>query len=407
MDESEQVEVSSIRWPERLNVHSDLDDDVVDFKRELESWLKQNVPEHVGLDDEVGRFEQRLRWQKTLFDAGWAGVSWPTEYGGRGAGPLQQFVFYEAMARASAPEPVNQPGIILFGPTLMVYGSEELKRRYLTRMLSAEDIWCQGFSEPEAGSDLGSLRTSATFTDGRYVVRGQKIWTSFAPYANKCALLCRTDSSESGHGGLTMMILDLKQPGVEIRPIQQITGDRRDFGELFLDGATIESDHVAGEVGRGWEFAMKMLEFERSDLGLHNHVRLESRVAVIADLLRDQSDRTGSFSDADVYGLRQRLADVWMRCNLLRQFNFATARRLAEGQAPEASASMLRLYWSELAQAIGELEIDCAGADGPHHSEHAFEFLHSRHTTIASGTQQIQRDLVAQRVLGLPRQKRG
>jgi alkylation response protein AidB-like acyl-CoA dehydrogenase len=389
----------------RLDLNAAFDPEALEFGRELSSWLADHVPDAVSIEDEAGRFELRRSWQRTLFDAGWAGVSWPEEYGGRGAGPLQQFIYYEAMAWARAPEPVNQPGIILFGPALMVYGPDRLKEMYLRRMLSAEDIWCQGFSEPDAGSDLASIRTKATLIDDEFVVEGRKIWTSFAPYANKCALLCRTDAKQTRHAGLSMLILDLGQPGVEIGPIRQITGDENDFGQLFLDGAKVPRSHVAGEVGQGWEFAMKMLEFERSDLGLHNHARLETRVAVIAELLASTEARHAA-EPAELSALHARLADVWTRCGLLRQFNLATAQRLAEGEPPNVSASMLRLYWSELAQLIGELEIDTAGADSEIGSEHIFEYLHSLHTTIASGTQEIQRNIVAQRILGLPREER-
>ena len=389
----------------RFDINATLDPDAVEFGRELTSWLSAHVPDTVGLDDEAGRFELRRSWQRTLFDAGWAGVSWPEEYGGRGAGPLQQFIYYEAMALARAPEPVNQPGIILFGPALMVYGPDRLKQEHLRRMLSAEDIWCQGFSEPDAGSDLASIRTKATLTDDHYLIEGRKIWTSFAPYANKCALLCRTDPTQAGHRGLSMLVLDLQQPGVEIGAIRQITGDEKDFGQLFLDGARVPRSQVAGEVGHGWAFAMKMLEFERSDLGLHNHARLETRVAVIRQLVKSLEAR-GATDPTELHALRTRLADVWTRCGLLRQFNLATAQRLAEGEPPSVSASMLRLYWSELAQLIGELEIDTAGADGDVGSENIFEYLHSRHTTIASGTREIQRNIVAQRILGLPREER-
>ncbi len=383
-----------------LNV--DLGREIDNFRAELRTWLSRNVPKDYSSANESDDYELRRKWQSTLFDAGWAGIAWPETYGGRGAGPLQQFVYYEEMARAGAPEPVNQPGLILFGPTLMVYGSEELKRRYLPRMLSADDIWCQGFSEPEAGSDLASVRTRAEIQDGHFVVTGQKIWTSFATHAQKCALLCRTSDTEKPHAGLTMLILDLEQPAVEVKPIRQITGDDLEFGQLFIDRAHVPIDHVAGEIGGGWKFAMKMLEFERSDLGLHNHAALTRRVKAAAELVREAL-KQGTLAAADAHALKQRLADVWSRCGLLRQFNLAVAQGLANGVNPGPQSSLLRLYWSELSQAIGELEYDCVGPDAPLASEFAHEYLYSKHTTIASGAQQIQRDIAAQRYLGLPR----
>jgi len=387
-----------------LDLNIDLGEDVEEFRTELRRWLDGRVPRLVPGMDEAELFDARRRWQRDLFDAGWAGVAWPREYGGRGAGPLQQFVYYEELTKAGAPEPVNQPGIILFGPTLMALGSETLKKQYLPRMLSAEDIWCQGFSEPDAGSDLAGVRTTAVLEGDHYVARGQKVWTSWATYSDRCALLCRTDTTAERHRGLSMLILDLHQPGVEARPITQITGDHREFGELFIDGATVPVDHVAGDPGGGWAFAMAMLEHERSDLGLHNHARLQARVSQIAEVIA-AAIADGRLAGADAVDLKQRLADVWIRCGLLRDFNAGTALRLARGEVPGARSSIIRLYWSELAQAVGELALACAGPDSPVTAEFAFDFLHSRHTTIASGSQQIQRDIVAQRVLGLPRHR--
>lgn len=385
-----------------LDLHLDLGDGIDEFLLDLRRWLSGRVPRIDSGMDEGEQFEIRRQWQRDLFEAGWAGIAWPREYGGRGAGPVQQFVYYEELARVGAPEPVNQPGIILFGPTLMALGSDALKKRYLPRMLSAEDIWCQGFSEPAAGSDLAGVRTTATLQGDDYVVRGQKVWTSWATYSDRCALLCRTDSSAERHSGLSMLILDLHQPGVEARPITQITGDHREFGELFIDDAHVPVDHVAGEPGAGWAFAMAMLEHERSELGLHNHALLQARVAQIAEVIAT-SIHDGRLLGVDAVDLRLRLADVWTRCGLLRDFNAATALRLAKGQKPGARSSVIRLYWSELAQAVGELALACVEPGSPISADFTYDFLHSRHTTIASGSQQIQRDIVAQRVLGLPR----
>lgn len=390
--------------PKGIGLELDLGPNVNQFRTELRQWLTSNVPESDLAADEATNYEIRRGWQQTLFAAGWAGVSWPEEYGGTGSGPLQQFVYYEEMARAGAPEPVNQPGLILFGPTLMIYGSEALKRRYLPRMLSAEDIWCQGFSEPEAGSDLSAVRTRAELDGDQFVVSGQKIWTSFANYAKKCALLCRTTQTNQDrpHDGLTMLILDLDQPGVEVAPIRQITGDSLEFGQLFIDEAKVPVDQIAGSIGGGWQFAMKMLEFERSDLGLHNHAALEKRLVAVAKFIQNSVDR-GAMSKFDAISIRQKLADAWVRCGLLRQFNVAVAYGLERGEMPGSQASLIRLYWSELSQAVGDLEYECLGPDAPVDAEFTHDYLHSLHTTIASGTQQIQLNIVAQRYLGLPR----
>lgn len=373
-----------------------------EFRSEFRSWLHQHVPREPEPSDTVGAFEFRREWQRRLHDHGWAGIAWPTEFGGRDATPVEQFIYYEELAYAGAPQPVNEPGMMFFGPALMVHGSEMLKRRYLPAILSADDVFCQGFSEPDAGSDLASLRTRAEWDEeGDLRVTGQKTWSTWAPYADRCALLCRTDPDRDRHRGLSLVILDLCQDGVLTSPIRQITG-QEEFGEIKLDGARVGRDHVVGDLNGGWAVAMSMLEFERSDVGLHDHGRIEVFLGELRSRL--VAGRNDGLIEADAYSaLRVELADAYTRNQCLRELNLALSQRRTAGERIADSGSVVRLYWSDLAQAVGTLAIEIGGPDCGLDDELAQNYLYSRSLTIASGTSQIQRNIVAERVLGLPR----
>lgn len=373
-----------------------------EFRREFRSWLQTHVPREPEPADTAGAFEFRRSWQRLLFDHGWAGIAWPTEYGGRDATPFEQFTYYEELAYARAPKPVNEPGMMFFGPALMVHGSEMLKRRYLPSILSADDVFCQGFSEPDAGSDLASLRTSAELgQDDDLLVTGQKTWSTWAPYADRCALLCRTDPTQDRHRGLSLMILDLHQEGVLTPPIRQITG-QEEFGEIHLDRARVRRDHVVGGLHDGWRVAMTLLEFERSDVGLHDHARIEVFLGELRTRLVAGRD-DGSIG-ADAYSaLRAGIADAFIRCQCLRELNRSLSQRRTHGERIADSGSVVRLYWSDLAQAVGTLAMEVAGPDSGLDDDLAHNYLYSRSLTIASGTSQIQRNIVGERVLALPR----
>jgi alkylation response protein AidB-like acyl-CoA dehydrogenase len=371
------------------------------LRAELRAWLTANVPGEPEPEDETERFRFRRDWQRTLFEGGWAGISWPKRYGGRGAGPLEQFVYYEELARAEAPDIVNRPGIVLVGPTMMAHAADEVKDRFLPGILSGDDIWCQGFSEPAAGSDLAGLQTRATRDGDSYEVDGQKVWTTWAQFADYCAVLCRTDRDAERHRGLSMIVVPMDQPGVTQRPIVQITREA-EFGEVFFDSARAPAGWVIGEPGDGWGAAMTMLEFERGDQGFTDHGRLFVKLAGLAGVLRAARDDGRLGGDA-LARARAAFADVWSRCVLLRQFNLGLAARLAGGARVGFDGSLAKLYWSELEQSVAELGLLLAGPDGLLDGDWTADYLRSRATTIYSGTSEIQRNIVAEKVLGLPR----
>lgn len=379
----------------------DLGDEVEAFRTELRAWLQEHVPSQQPDPRDLGAvFAFQREWQRALHAHGWVGITWPREHGGRGAGPVEQYVYYEELARSGAPRLLSQPAIVLVGPTLMVHGSVALQARHLRRMLAAEDVWCQGFSEPGAGSDLAGLRTRARLDGDHYVLDGQKTWTTWAPYADLCAVLCRTDPAQSRHRGLSLIVVDLHQPGVTVRPIVQLTG-QAEFGEIFLDGARAPRDAVIGEPGDGWAAAMTMLEFERSDPGFTDHARLLHRLEAVATRVRGGAAvGRGRHDEQELW---RRLARLWVRCQVLRRLNLDAAQRLARGERIGDRGSVIKLYWSELYQAIGDLTGEVAGLGGLLEDEWTLTYLESRAASIYSGTSEIQRTIIGERVAGLPR----
>ncbi len=374
------------------------------FRREFRSWLERHVPRERPPRDLDERFEWGRAWQRELAEAGWAGIAWPEAYGGRGADAVQQFIYYEELAWARAPEVVNGPGLLLTGPTLMVHGTEELKRRLLPRILDASDIWSQGFSEPDHGSDLGSIRTSAhDGGDGSWVIDGQKVWTSHAMWATYCFVLCRTSEPEGGrkYDGLSMIICEFDQPEVVVTPLRQITGEA-EFAQVFFNKARAPLSALIGEADNGWNVAMTMLEFERSEQGFTDHSRLLARLDEIRRFVLD-GEAEGMLPPDLRASLRPRFLDLWSRCQLLAQFNLGRALALDRGEKIGHWGSYMKLYWSELLQGVTELGIDVVGAgeDGLH--DWAHDYLANRAATIYSGTSEIQRNVIGDRLLGLPR----
>ncbi|MCW3019232.1 MAG: acyl-CoA dehydrogenase [Solirubrobacterales bacterium] len=372
------------------------------FRQEFRGWLAAHAsgaPEPLDQDE---RFALRRAWQRTLFDGGWAGPAWPEEVGGRGAGPLHQFMYYEELALARAPEAVNTPGIALLGPTLMVLGSDELKARFLPAILSGEEIYCQGFSEPNAGSDLASLRTRARLDGQEWVIDGQKIWTTWAQYSDFCFVLCRTEADSERHRGLTLLICPLDQPGVSVRPITQISGDP-EFAEVFFDGARAPAEYAVGAIGDGWATAMILFQFERADQCFTDHARMLVRLADIAGELRTAA-REKLLPEHAVAQARLRLAELWIRCQQLRRLNLRVAVRGEAGEAIGMGGSIVNLFWGELERDIGELGAFVDGVRGLLlGTETSHHLLASRAGTIYSGTSEIQRNIIAERLLGLPR----
>jgi alkylation response protein AidB-like acyl-CoA dehydrogenase len=388
--------------PASNDVHPELTS-LEDFRRDFRSWLESHLPSQSVPQGERQRFEYLREWQRTMHRGGWVGIAWPKRYGGKGLGPLHQFVYYEELAAANAPPMVNQPGLLLIGPALLLLGSEQAKERYLGRILSGEEIWCQGFSEPESGSDLASIRTEARRIAGeRYVINGHKVWTSWAPLSDRCLLLCRTDREATRHRGLTAIMVDMHQRGVRTRPIRQMTGDEFEFGEVIFEDAIASRDDVLVGEGRGWDVALSILEIERSDVAYHDHSRLFSTLVRVRNQIRRVAKRR-EVNASDVLEARRRFSDSWMRCWLLRELNLGVALGRMRGEQIGDSGSIIQLFWSEVAQEVASLAYDIAGMAGEEARDVVHGYLQSRSTTIASGTAEIQRNIISERLLRLPR----
>ena len=385
------------------------------FRGEVRDWLRENLPAGWGTtvqepEDEAERFAFRLAWEHRLHAAGWSGVAWPRAYGGRGATLVEQAILQEELARANAPESVNIIGRNLTAPTLMEHGTEAQKRRFLPKILSSEEIWCQGFSEPNSGSDLASLRCRATLDGDHFVINGQKIWTSFAQYAQWCILLARTGASVPKHKGLSFILLDMRSPGITVRPLVQITGET-EFNEVFFDDVRVPRENLVGELNEGWRIAMTTLTYERGpEEALPRQVRFRRDLDAILE--RAAAARPGGGRVADDPAIRQKLAASYIDLELMRLAGLRSISRLIKGEPVGPEASLNKLYWSHIYQRMTEtaLEVEGAGGalmpgdpDAPVNGAFPYKFLQSRAMTIYSGSSEIQRNIIAERVLGLPR----
>jgi alkylation response protein AidB-like acyl-CoA dehydrogenase len=375
------------------------------FRVELREWLDANLPEGVqGNRGGAARFDEpEMRaWSRALYDAGYAGLTWPKEYGGGGAPYTHQAIFLEEMARAEAPPHIGVIGLGMAGPTIIAHGTEAQKARHLAPILSAEEIWCQGFSEPGAGSDLAGLRTKAQLDGGTFVVDGQKVWSSFAHIADWCLLLTRSDPESSRHAGLTYLIVDMRSPGVEVRPLRQITGES-EFNEIFFTGVEVPVENVLGDVGGGWQVAMTTLLHERGTLGFSLQAVLEVQVRKLLALARDRG--------ADPIQ-RDRIAREWIELQGLRFTNARSLSQLMKTGIPGPEGSISKLVWSESNQRITKLALELLGpdaalADGnaPYGGYWQYQQLRSRGNTIEAGTSEVLRNIIAERVLGLPKSR--
>jgi alkylation response protein AidB-like acyl-CoA dehydrogenase len=365
------------------------------FRDELRSWLADNHPGPEPTGDEAA-FEFRRDWQRKLDDAHYAGLSWPQEFGGRGATLIEQALFNEELVRARAPAPANVLGLIMGGPVVIAHGTEEQKERFLKPILTAEEIWCQGFSEPESGSDLASLKTKAVKDNGDWVVTGQKVWTTFAHEAKWCMLVARTDQDVPKHKGLTYFIMDMEQDAVQVRPLRQITGEA-EFNELFIEEARIPDENVVGGVGNGWMVAITTLMHERAGIGFSSAVALKIALGELMELVREQG-----LEGDDV--IRQKIAQLYIESEVLR----LTASRGLTAQmktgVPGPEGSLVKWQWSDTNQALTELATEVRGPEGPVvDSDWTYRFLRARANSIEGGTTEILKNIVAERVLGMPR----
>jgi alkylation response protein AidB-like acyl-CoA dehydrogenase len=382
-----------------------------DFRGELRRWLDERVPSAWPDGRHVGRppADQHREWSKQLYDGGWVGLTWPTEYGGRGLSPTYQAIYLEELARANAPEHLAVIGLNMAGPTILAWGSDEQKKRLLPPLLAADEVWCQGFSEPESGSDLAAARTRAVADGDSWIVNGQKVWSSYAHLADWCILVVRTDPDVDKHAGLSFLLVDMHLPGVEVRPLRQITGDA-EFNEIFFTDVRVPIDSMLGEPGDGWQVAMTTLLHERGTLGFALTAALEHLVAQLVELVREHApDGTRPADNALV---RDAVAREWVELQALRFTNYRSLTALVQRGVPGPEGSVAKLVWSEAAQRIGKLALSIQGMSSQLSGDDAvwngfwqYQQLRSRGNTIEAGTSEILRSIIAERVVGLPRSR--
>jgi alkylation response protein AidB-like acyl-CoA dehydrogenase len=366
------------------------------FRDELRAWFAANEPGAEPEGDEDLRYAWRRDFQRRLADGGWAAVHWPREYGGRGATLTESAIFFEELGRSGAPLPANVLGLLLAGPTIMTWGTPEQKDRYLTPILTADEIWCQGFSEPDAGSDLASLKTSAVRDGDDWLVTGQKVWTSGAQYSKWCMLVARTDRDAPKHKGLTYFLMDMEQDGVQIRPLRQITGEP-EFNELFLDGARIPHENILGGEGNGWKVALTTLMNERAGLGFFLQVRLRQ----LLDRVIAEADRGGLLEDPVV---ADRLGELHLRTEIVRLTAYRGLTAIEKYGQPGPEGSLTKWMWSDTNQRLTQLAADLLGPNALRAGDPwAYELLRARGNSIEGGTTEVLKNIVAERVLGLPK----
>ncbi|HJQ84869.1 MAG TPA: acyl-CoA dehydrogenase family protein [Candidatus Binatia bacterium] len=381
------------------------------FRDEVRAWLAANLARPWGdeLRDpaatEDGLFALRRTWQKKLHAAGYLGVAWPREWGGRGLGDVEKAILDVELAGADAPVVPNMLGIGLLGPALIHHGSEAQRRRFIPPMLAADEIWCQGFSEPGAGSDLASLKTAARIDGDHFVLNGQKVWTTFGPWADWIFVLARTDAQDR-YGGISFILCPLRTAGVTVRPLRQMTGDS-EFGEVFFEDARVPRENIVGRVGEGWRIAMTVLAYERGAVALERSARYARDLDRLARTCRALGRTDGV--------ARERLGRLLVENEVMRAMGIRALAGLAEGRVPGPEASLDKLEWSEFDKRFRETALDLLGPGGQLDRtspgaltdvDWAREFLSSRAGTIYSGSSEIQRNIIAKRALGLPQDAR-
>jgi alkylation response protein AidB-like acyl-CoA dehydrogenase len=378
------------------------------FRKEVRGWLEANLPDELrGRSFAASRADRaevdRLRaWQRTMAEAGYVGMDWPPAFGGRGAPITEQIILYQEMARAESPQLVNRGGVSMLGPTLMRHGTPAQQQRFLPKILTAEEIWCQGFSEPNAGSDLANLQTRAVRDGDGFVVNGQKVWTSMAHVADWCFLLVRTDPAAPKHKGISFLLVDMRSPGITLRPLRQITGEA-EFNEVFFDNVRVPAENLVGRLDEGWGVALTTLAYERDLLTFIRHISLRNALHRLVRLVRER-DRA-----ADPV-VRQRVAELWIGEQALQLGAYRSLTKILRGGQPGPEGSTSKLFWSQLDQ---ELALTATHVLGPYSQikagspwapdEGQWEFyeLLARGSGIRAGTSEILRNIVSERVLGL------
>jgi len=386
--------------------------DELQFRDELRAWLASNVPEEwdeVREESLEERFDFLKSWQRKLYEAGWAGISWPKEYGGRGASLMEQVIFWQEMAQAGAPPMANVLGLGIIGPTIIAFGTEAQKKRFLKKILSAEEIWCQGFSEPNAGSDLASLQTEARLDGTHYIVNGQKVWTSYGWAADWCELVVRTDPNVPKHKGLTVLMVEMKTPGVDVRPLRQMTGET-EFNEVFFRDVRVPVENVVGKVNDGWDVAIGTLMHERGTFGAGLQIIYKRNMDRLIELARTLR-RNGQPAAQDPL-VRQKLAQCYAEIEIMRLNQMRAFSRISATGVPGPEGSIMKIFWSELNQRFQQIAQELLGPFGQLTSADSYAidngawsygYLRSRGNTIEAGTSEIQRNIIGHFVLGLPR----
>ena len=383
-------------------------DEQIKFQQEVRAWIENNLerpfteevkdPAH----DADSLVELRRSWQKKLNDAGYLGMRWATEWGGRGATEVEEAILHAELNRAGAPTIPNFLGVSLLGPALIHHGSEEQRRRFIPKMLSADEIWCQGFSEPGSGSDLASLRTRAEPDGEDFRITGQKVWTTFGPWSDWVFVLARTDM-EDRYGGISFFLVPIDQEGVEMRPLKQVTGES-EFGEVFFDGALAQREHVVGNLGEGWRIAMTVLGYERGASTLANPADYERQLQGLVTAL----DERGALEEPVV---REKLGKLIVDNEVMRANGLRTLANIAAGIAPGPESSIEKIFWSEYHQRMTDIAVELLGPQGQlvarspearPEVDWAYQYLWSRAGTIYSGSSEIQRNIIAKRVLRMP-----
>ncbi len=380
------------------------------FRQEVADWLNQALSGEFALvrgrggpGDDAALIDERKAWERKLGEAGWACAGWPVEHGGRGLSLSQQVIFFEEYARAGGPGRANHMGVTLFGPTVIAFGSDAQKQRFLPGVVRGEEYWCQGYSEPNAGSDLANVQTRARLEGDEWVIDGQKVWTSWAEWADWCFVIARTDPETKLHPGLSYLLVPMDQEGITIRPIDQITGDA-EFFEVFYDGARTAKENVVGDVGNGWKVAQGTLAFERGASTLGQQMSFRNELDEIIAIAKCNGK-------ADDPIIRQRLADAWIGLEIQRA---GALRTLSADPSLDRAGMTNKIYWASWHRDLGELAMDVLGLEGEVADDFPYDltrlqrlFLFTRSETLYGGSNQIQRNIISERALGLPREPRG
>jgi alkylation response protein AidB-like acyl-CoA dehydrogenase len=380
------------------------------FRKEVRHWLEQNLPDELrgrafaasrADRDEVRRLRE---WQKRMYEAGFCGMDWPRAFGGRGATLVEQVILYQEMARAESPQFLNRGGLSMLGPTLMKHGTPAQHARFLRNILTADELWCQGFSEPNAGSDLANLETRAVRDGDDFVVNGQKVWTSMAHVADWCFLLTRTDPDAAKHKGISFLLVDMKSAGITVRPLPQLTGEA-EFNEVFFDNVRVPVANLVGKLNEGWGVAITTLAYERDLLTFIRHISLRNALHRLVRLVRER----GRGNDPLV---RQKVANLWIGEQALALNGYRSLTKILRGGAPGPEGSTSKLFWSQVDQELAQVATEVIGpyaqiahgsAWAPDGGQWEFYELLARASGIRAGTSEILRNILGERVLGLPK----